>query len=212
MSSHSNSNSNSNGDSPTPIIPNSAAEFKSHDGLFEYVQQDPNRPDPTGRVFNYAMLGASRVVYGSIARLAVIKVIHALSASADVLALSKVEVDISKIEMGRALTVKWRGKPVFIRRRTPDEIASAVSDDKADLRDKQTDAARVQKPEWLVVVGICTHLGCVPINGEGAYKGWFCPCHGSHYDTSGRIRIGPAPLNLEVPEYKFLDDKRLVLG
>jgi len=209
MSSHSNNNNNENGEA---ILPDSAAEFKTHDGLFEYVQADPNRPDPSGRVFNYAMLGATRVVYASIARLAVIKVIHSLSASADVLALSKVEVDISKIEVGRSITVKWRGKPVFIRRRTQEEIAAAVADDKADLRDKQTDASRVKNPEWLVVIGICTHLGCVPINGEGLFKGWFCPCHGSHYDTSGRIRVGPAPLNLEVPEYQFPDSNHLILG
>jgi len=204
--------SQSNNSESINAIPNHPSEFKSHDGLFEYVQVDPNRPDPTGRVFNYAMLGATRVVYASIARLAVIKAIHSLSASADVLALSKVEVDISKVEMGRALTIKWRGKPVFIRRRTKEEIASAVADDNAELRDRQSDAARVKNPEWLVVVGICTHLGCIPMFGEGAFKGWFCPCHGSHYDTSGRIRIGPAPLNLEVPEYKFLDDNHLVLG
>jgi len=206
MSSHSN-----NGE-PINATANHPSEFKTHDGLFEYVQADPDRPDPSGRVFNYAMLGATRVIYGSFVRLAVIKAVHSLSASADVLALSKIEVDISKVEMGRSLTVKWRGKPVFIRRRTKEEIASAVADDKADLRDKQSDASRVQNPEWLVVVGICTHLGCVPINGEGAYKGWFCPCHGSHYDTSGRIRLGPAPLNLEVPEYKFTDATHLVLG
>jgi len=210
MSTHSNSNNdNNNGET---ILPNSAAEFKTRDGLFEYVQADPNRADPSGRVFNYAMLGATRVVYASLTRLAVIKAIHSLSASADVLALSKVEVDISKVEVGRAITVKWRGKPIFIRRRTQEEIAAAVADDKADLRDKQTDASRVKNPEWLIVVGICTHLGCVPINGEGAYKGWFCPCHGSHYDTSGRIRLGPAPLNLEVPEYQFVGSNRLILG
>jgi len=197
---------------PIKATANDPSEFKTHDGLFEYVQADPNRPDPTGRVFNYAMLGGARVLYGSIARIAVIKAIHSLSASADVLALSKIEVDISKIEVGRSVTVKWRGKPVFIRRRTKEEIAAAVADDNADLRDKQSDSARVQKPEWLIVVGICTHLGCVPMTGEGNYKGWFCPCHGSHYDTSGRIRQGPAPLNLEVPEYKFLDTNRIVLG
>jgi len=212
MSSSSNSNSTPNVNNNSPIIANHASEFKTHDGLFEYVQADPCRPDPTGRVFNYAMLGATRVIYISLARLAVMKAIHSLSASADVLALAKIEVDLSKIEVGRAITVKWRGKPVFIRRRTKEEIASAVADDKADLRDPQTDASRVQNPEWLIVIGICTHLGCVPINGEGAYKGWFCPCHGSHYDTSGRIRLGPAPINLEVPEYSFQDPTHIILG
>jgi len=208
--------SSSNQDKP-PVAPEDVdmylnKQFNSTDGLFEFAQADPDRADPTGRVYHYAILGGVRVLYASIARLAVIKAVHMLSASADVLALAKVEVDISKVAVGRTLTVKWRGKPVFIRRRTPEEIASAEHDDNADLRDKQKDSVRVKKPEWLIVIGICTHLGCVPITGEGAYKGWYCPCHGSHYDTSGRIRMGPAPLNLEIPEYEFLDSTHIVVG
>lgn len=113
---------------------------------------------------------------------------------------------------GMSSTVKWRGKPVFIRHRTKKEIDAAVADDSQSLRDQETDAERVQKPEWVVVVGVCTHLGCVPINGAGEWGGWFCPCHGSHYDTSGRIRKGPAPLNLVVPQYKFLTDTKVLLG
>ena len=136
-----------------------------------------------------------------------------MNASKDVLALASLEVDIGSIAVGDALTVKWRGKPVFIRRRTPEEIAEAQNADLGTMRDPETDEARVKDPEWLVVLGICTHLGCVPINGAGEYNGYFCPCHGSHYDTSGRIRKGPAPLNLEVPPYAFDEESgKLIVG
>jgi ubiquinol-cytochrome c reductase iron-sulfur subunit len=118
---------------------------------------------------------------------------------------------------GQAITVVWRGKPVFIRHRTEKEIATARDVAAGDLIDPQADEQRVQKPEWLVMVGVCTHLGCVPLGQKatdphGEYGGWFCPCHGSHYDTSGRIRKGPAPLNLEIPPYEFLDDTRIKIG
>ena len=108
--------------------------------------------------------------------------------------------------------VKWRGKPVFIRHRTADEIASSEAVSLDELRDPEMDASRVESAEWLVVMGICTHLGCVPIANAGDYGGWFCPCHGSHYDVSGRIRKGPAPLNLEIPPYKFTGDANLLVG
>ena len=143
--------------------------------------------------------------------------IDSLNPSADVLALASTEVDLSALEPGMAVTVKWRGKPVFIRYRTAEEIAEAESVPASDLIDPQSDAERVQKPEYLVLVGVCTHLGCVPLGNKageakGDYNGWFCPCHGSHYDTSGRIRKGPAPLNLEVPQYTFLDDTTVRVG
>ena len=143
--------------------------------------------------------------------------IHSLNPSKDVLALASVEVDLSAIEVGQAVTVKWRGKPVFIRRRTDEEIKQAEEVDLATLRDPQPDDARVQKPEWLILVGVCTHLGCVPqgqkpAEPRGQYGGWFCPCHGSEYDTSGRIRRGPAPLNLEVPTYTFESDTLVKIG
>ncbi len=143
--------------------------------------------------------------------------IDSLNPSADVLALSSTEVDLEPIETGQRVLVSWRGKPVFISHRTKEEIEAAVSVPLDELRDPQPDSERVQKPEWLVVIGICTHLGCVPLGtrpGEprGDYGGWFCPCHGSHYDTAGRIRKGPAPRNLEVPGYTFLSDTVIRIG
>jgi ubiquinol-cytochrome c reductase iron-sulfur subunit len=143
--------------------------------------------------------------------------IDQMNPAADTLALASIEVDVSKIAEGQSITLKWRGKPVFIRHRTAAEIAEAEKVISADLRDPEEDTARVQKPEYLVVLGVCTHLGCVPLGqkvGEvrGEYDGWFCPCHGSHYDSSGRIRKGPAPTNLEVPPYSFLSDAVIRIG
>ena len=143
--------------------------------------------------------------------------ISAWNPSQDVLALSSTEVDLSDIEVGQRITVKWRGSPVFIDHRTEGQIADAAATPLDDLPDPEPDSARVQRPEWLVVVGVCTHLGCIPVGqkpGEqvGDFGGWFCPCHGSMYDTSGRIRSGPAPTNLLVPEYTFLDDTTIRIG
>ena len=138
-----------------------------------------------------------------------------MNPAADVLALSSTEVDLSPIAEGQSITVMWRGKPVFIRHRTASEIEDARKVEMGDLRDPQQDEERVQKghDQWLVMLGVCTHLGCVPLgNRSGDYNGWFCPCHGSHYDTSGRIRKGPAPTNLVVPEYAFLSDNRIKIG
>ena len=140
--------------------------------------------------------------------------IDSLNPAADVSALASVEVDISKIKVGEEKTVKWRGKPVFIKRRTAAEIKAARSVDLNELKDPQKDEDRVKKgkEEWLVTIGICTHLGCVPMGGAGEFKGWFCPCHGSVYDTSARIRKGPAPKNLAVPPYEFLNDTTIKIG
>ena len=147
----------------------------------------------------------------------VLSLINTMNPAKDVMALSTTEVDLSPLEVGQSLTVMWRGKPIFIRRRTKDEISSAENASDNDLIHKATDQSRVKKPEWLVVVGVCTHLGCVPLgqkigDNKGDYGGWFCPCHGSHYDTSGRIRKGPAPLNLEVPPYEFIAEDIIKIG
>ncbi|KAK4689216.1 ubiquinol-cytochrome c reductase iron-sulfur subunit, partial [Tremellales sp. Uapishka_1] len=161
----------------------------------------------------YFMVGTMGVLAASGAKSTVSDILSNLSASADVLALAKIEVEMGSIPLGKNLIVKWRGKPVFIRHRTPDEIEEADSVDVKSLRDPQADGDRVQRPEWLVMLGVCTHLGCVPIGEAGDYGGWFCPCHGSHYDISGRIRRGPAPLNLEIPQYSFNDDdEKIVVG
>ena len=143
--------------------------------------------------------------------------INTMNPAKDVLALSTTEVDLSPIEEGQNLTVMWRGKPIFIRHRTQKEITDAQKIDLQLLKHKATDESRVKDPKWLIVIGVCTHLGCVPLgqkvgDSKGEYGGWFCPCHGSHYDTSGRIRKGPAPLNLDIPPYKFVSDDIIKIG
>lgn len=177
-------------------------------------------PMPTGdrdhqrRDFLYLVAGATGTVGAAAAAW---PLIDNLNPTADVLALASIELDLSSIELGQRVTVKWRGKPVFVHRRTEQEIAKARADDTADLVDPEPDHLRVQRPEWLILVGICTHLGCVPLGQKaaderGEYDGWFCPCHGSVYDISGRIRRGPAPRNLKVPDYTFIDDMTLLVG
>ena len=127
-------------------------------------------------------------------------------------ALASTEVDLTPIQPGNSITVLWRGKPVFVKRRTPGEIAEAKKVDIKDLKHPEKDEDRVKKEEWLVMLGICTHLGCVPLSNKGEYNGWFCPCHGSHYDISGRIRKGPAPTNMEVPKYEFVNANTIKIG
>ena len=169
--------------------------------------------DESKRAFTYLVLTAGRMVYASSIRLAVLQFLMSMSASADVLALANVEVGLGNISEGQTVTIKWRGKPVFIRHRTADSVAECRAVDVGELRDPQKDEDRVRGDDkWLVVLGVCTHLGCVPLPDAGDYNGWFCPCHGSHYDGSGRIRKGPAPYNLEVPEYSFLDEETLNIG
>ncbi len=148
---------------------------------------------------------------------AVWPLIDSLNPAADALAVSSIDVDIAPVAVGQALTVMWRGTPVFIRRRTEEEIEEARSVDVDDLIDPATDESRVEQPEWLVVIGVCTHLGCIPLGQKptekrGEYGGYFCPCHGSEYDTSGRVRRGPAPLNLPVPPYEFVSDTMIKIG
>ncbi len=143
--------------------------------------------------------------------------IDQMNPDASAKALASIEVDLAPIKEGQAITVMWRGKPVFVRRRTKEEIKMANDVTVGDLPDPAEDGARVQKPEWLVLIGICTHLGCIPRGQktgdvQGDFGGWFCPCHGSHYDISGRIRKGPAPTNLAVPPYSFVTDTKIKIG
>ena len=199
--------------------------------------------EPERRAFSYLMLSSVRFAYASTARLLVVKFIGAMSPSAEVLALAFSEFDLSEVPLGETITVKWRGKPVFIRHRTADEIAEEQIVPMEELRDQESDADRCIKSQFIIVLGICVsvpchmlipnfkflltifapiapaffllmkpHLGCVPTPMAGDYNGWFCPCHGSHYDTAGRIRKGPSPLNLEVPPYKFIDENIIMMG
>ena len=143
--------------------------------------------------------------------------IDQMNPAADTLALASTEVDLSSLEEGQAITVTWRGKPVFVRHRTPEEIKLAKGVSLDDMRHPETDEDRAPNEKFIVLVGVCTHLGCVPLgqkvgDNKGEFGGWFCPCHGSHYDTSGRIRKGPAPLNLEVPPYDFVSDEIIKIG
>ncbi len=169
----------------------------------------------------YATAGAGAVATGA----AVWPLVNQMNPSADTRALASIFVDISGVEVGTQLTVKWRGKPVFIRRRTPEEITAARDTALTDLPDvggenankPETDASDANRTldeagEWLVMMGVCTHLGCVPLGNAGDFGGWFCPCHGSHYDTAGRIRKGPAPRNLPVPVAAFIDATTIKLG
>ncbi|XP_020287780.1 cytochrome b-c1 complex subunit Rieske, mitochondrial isoform X2 [Pseudomyrmex gracilis] len=147
------------------------------------------------------------------AKTVVTDLVGMLSATADVLAMAKIEVKLDSIPEGKSAVFKWRGKPLFVRHRDQAEIARETQVDVASLRDPQEDSVRTKDPKWLVVLGVCTHLGCVPIANAGDFGGYYCPCHGSHYDASGRIRKGPAPLNLEVPPYEFVEDgKVLIVG
>lgn len=182
--------------------------------VYDNVIHDPfTGGDQNRRAFTYFVLTGGRFIYASAARLLVLKFILSMTATKDVLAMANLEVDLSKVPLGQTVTVKWRGKPVFIRHRTAEDIAKAENVDISSFRDPQPDSARVQKPEWLIVVGVCTHLGCVPLANAGDYSGFFCPCHGTHYDTSGRVRRGPAPYNLEVPSYSFIEEgEKVVIG
>jgi ubiquinol-cytochrome c reductase iron-sulfur subunit len=165
--------------------------------------------DKSRRDFLYIAAGA----FGAVGAAATIwPFISQMSPSADVLAQKEIEFDLSPIAVGQIVTVKWQSKPVFVWHRTAADIKAAETAKLADLRDPQTDQARVQKPEWLVLIGICTHLGCIPVGHEGPFDGFLCHCHGSVYDTSGRIRQGPAPANLAVPPYKFLTDTKVRIG
>jgi len=171
---------------------------------------DSTKDGATRRDFLYLTAGGMAAVGAGSATW---PLIDSMNPAADTLALKTAEVDISKIEPGQTIMAVWRGKPIFIHRRTPEEIKEIRAEDWQSLPDAQSDEARVEKgrDEWLVLVAVCTHLGCIPLGSKlgqpkGEFGGWFCPCHGSHYDKSGRIRKGPAPKNLGVPVYTFLSD------
>ena len=170
-----------------------------------------SKSEPNRRDFLYFATGA----VGAVGAAAVAwPLVDQMNPDASTLALASIELDISSIEVGQNVTVKWRGKPIFVRRRTTKEIEEAKAVPLSDLKDPATDAERVKegREEWLVMIGVCTHLGCIPVGEAGDYNGWFCPCHGSHYDTAGRIRKGPAPLNLVLPDYEFLSDTVVKIG
>jgi len=187
---------------------------------FSYYRRSGTK-DPTSKnsdsvesrnTFSYLVTGGLAVGGGYAAKSVVNQFIMTLSASQEVLALAKIEVKLGDIPEGKNMTFKWRGKPLFIRHRTAEEVEQANAVDMASLKDPQTDTERTKDQEWLIVLGVCTHLGCVPIANSGEFGGYYCPCHGSHYDISGRIRKGPAPLNLEVPPYEFPEEGVVLVG
>ncbi len=190
--------------------------------MVEILNRQPNVEPDTGAVpgepttptrRDFIHIAAASVAGGGAVALAW-PFIDQMNPSGDTLALASIEYEYSKVALGQQAVVKWRGKPVFVRHRTPKEIAEAKADDHAPMRDPATDASRVKpgKEEWLILIGVCTHLGCVPNFGTGDYGGWFCPCHGSVYDTAGRIRKGPAPLNLQLPDYIFTGPTKVKIG
>ncbi len=170
-----------------------------------------DQPSAGRRDFLYVASGA----VGAVGVAAIVwPVINQMNPDASVLALSSTEVDLSHIQTGQTITIKWRGMPVFVRNRTQKEVDEARAVPMDQLKDPQTDQDRVMKghDNWLIMIALCTHLGCIPNGPAGDYGGWLCPCHGSQYDTSGRIRRGPAPKNLVVPPYKFLTDTKVQIG
>ena len=173
-------------------------------------------PDPTKRDFLKLLTGSAVAIgVGAV----VWPFVDSMAPAKDVLALSSIEVDLSPIAEGSGITVVWQGKPVFIRHRTADEIKTVSAVPQKELIDPVAESARVKpgKEQWLVAIGICTHLGCVPLGNKpsdprGDFGGWFCPCHGSQYDVSGRVRHGPAPANLPLPQYAFTSDTKVKIG
>jgi len=181
------------------------------DSLVHAAPVSDGPADPGRRDFIH--IAATAAAVGGVAMVAW-PLIDQLNPAADTLALASLEYDLSKVALGQEVTISWRKQPVFIRHRTPAEIARAKADDNAPMKDPAPDSARV-KPgheQWLIVLASCTHLGCVPVFGQGEFGGWLCPCHGSQYDTSARIRKGPAPLNLVLPDYSFLSDTKVKIG
>ena len=162
-----------------------------------------NSDDLGRRTAAYGILGGGGMLTVHGVKNTVTQLVGSMGASADVLALAKIEVSLSDIPEGKNAIFKWQGKPLFVRHRSQGEIASVNEVDIASLQYPECDSDRMQFPEWLVIIGVCTHLGCITISNAGDYGGYFCPCHGSHYDASGRIWKGPAPLNMEVYRHEF---------
>jgi ubiquinol-cytochrome c reductase iron-sulfur subunit len=193
-----------------------AGEYEGNMALSSAATAHGHPTDGTKRDLLELIAGAgAAILAGGIG----VALIDSMNPSKDVLAVSSVEIDLAPIALGSGITVMWQGKPIFIRHRTDKEIASARDVNLAELRDPQTDQSRVKSghDQWIVLVGICTHLGCIPLGNKptdmrGEWGGWFCPCHGSQYDTSGRIRKGPAPLDLGLPPYAFESDTRVKIG
>lgn len=173
--------------------------------------EDKEDREISRKAFTYLIMAGGGIVTVTLGKAIVNGALASLSMAADVKALASAEIDLSGIQEGKNFTVKWRGKPLFIRHRTDEEVEDMLNTPMEDLKDPQHDSERATNPKWLVLIGVCTHLGCVPISHAGDYNGYFCPCHGSHYDASGRIRKGPAPLNLEIPPYELSGDE-LVVG
>nr|ABM55640.1 putative ubiquinol-cytochrome c reductase, Rieske iron-sulfur polypeptide 1 [Maconellicoccus hirsutus] len=174
----------------------------------------PSKESADGRkAFTYVFT-AGTIAFASVAaKTAVTKVVKYYGYNQDSLATGILELDISSVPVGKSVTFKWRNKPLFVKHRTPAEIQDSQNTPLSDLRDPAEDSERCPKPEWLIALGICTHLGCVPIANKGDFVGgYFCPCHGSHYDAAGRIRKGPAPENLELPPYRFISDTTISVG
>jgi ubiquinol-cytochrome c reductase iron-sulfur subunit len=165
-----------------------------------------------GRLFTYFVKANLWATGIATSRVAILFALSMWAPNKSTQALANIEVDVGDIPEGKTVTIMWRGKPVFIRHRTDEEIATEAAVNIAELRDPQTDAERLPYPKWAVFVGVCTHLGCVPVVDEGAYGAYLCPCHCAAFDHSGRIRRGPAPLNLEVPPHKLLDENTIFIG
>jgi ubiquinol-cytochrome c reductase iron-sulfur subunit len=194
-----------NAPQPTTTCPEGTLDFRANRLPIGHADRRP---------WIYFLAAGSGFVMSSIVRAVACKIVQGMWPAKDVFAAGVVEVDIRPVRVGQNFTVKWRNKPVFIRRRSPEMIAAAKKDDivSASMRDPATDAERCKNQDWLICIGVCTHLGCIPQPDSGNWGGYFCPCHGSHYDHAGRLRQGPAPKNLEIPPYSFLDEFTLKLG
>jgi ubiquinol-cytochrome c reductase iron-sulfur subunit len=176
------------------------------------LKKDKQEPKKTSRRDFFVMSATTLASVG--AACTVVPLIDSLNPDQSTLAVGSTEVDLSGIPEGNSIKVQWRGKPVFVTKRTAGEIKAARDVKLSELKDPQLDSDRVKSghEQWLVTIGICTHLGCIPLVNKGDFNGWFCPCHGSHYDTSGRVRKGPAPRNLDIPSYEFLDENTIRIG